>query len=68
MWYVGEITKEMIGKQIVKFGNRSFLVCDFMGQIYNHDVGKRVYLNHGVLQVENDEQRDRRLEKQHGLE
>ena len=42
------------------FGN-TWPVSDFIGRILPQDVGKRVYLVGGVLQVENEEQRKRRL-------
>lgn len=58
---------EHVGKPILRVFGRTFMVSNFMGQIMERDIGKRVYLretedgSHGILQVENDAQRDRRL-------
>lgn len=35
-----------------------------IGIVMPRDVGKRVYAVHGVIQVENDEQRDARLQRE----
>jgi hypothetical protein len=52
---------EHVGKRFVRLFDRTWMVCDFIGEIAQSDVGKRVYLSKDlVLQVENDEQRDRR--------
>lgn len=45
------------------FGH-SWPVTDFIGRILAQDVGKRVYLRGGILQVENDEQRHERERKE----
>jgi hypothetical protein len=45
---------------LLAFG-RTWLVSDFMGRILPTDVGKRAYQRGDVLQVENDDQRSRRL-------
>ncbi|MDP2665488.1 MAG: hypothetical protein Q8P23_02495 [bacterium] len=57
-WHEGyyEIQPEDVGKRYIEaFGLRRG-VGDFIGTILGRDVGKRVYLRDGVLQVENDEQ------------
>jgi hypothetical protein len=36
-------------------------VRSLMGMVLPHDYGKRIYESDGVIQVENDEQRDTRL-------
>jgi hypothetical protein len=36
---------------------------DFIGRVLTKDVGKRVYKRRGILQVENDAQRARRLRR-----
>ena len=53
-----------VGKSFLRAFGRVWLVTDFMGRVLPGDVGKRVYLwrdGEGVS-VENDEQRERRLE------
>ena len=56
-----ELSKEHIGQPWLKAFGNIWLVSDFIGRILPQDVGKRVYLIGGILQVENDEQRTRRL-------
>ena len=55
------LTKEDVGCPWLKIFSSVWLVTNFMGRVLPGDVGKRVYLRGGVLQVENDEQRDKRL-------
>ena len=50
------------GRWFIAFG-RVWMALDFIGRILPGDVGKRVYQVGGILQVENDEQRARRLAK-----
>jgi hypothetical protein len=38
-------------------------LCNAIGRVLKTDIGKRVYRVNGILQVENNEQRDRRLKK-----
>lgn len=57
------LSREDIGiAHLAAFG-RLWPVSDFMGRILSGDVGKRVYLRDGVLQVENDEQRTARVDE-----
>lgn len=58
-----EITQEDVGKGLFEFNGRKWSVREFIGRILKQDVGKRVYLKGDILQVENDEQRDKRLKK-----
>lgn len=56
-----ELTPEHVGKTFIQAFGRGWAVSSFMGRILPTDVGKRVYLSGDILQVENDEQRARRL-------
>jgi len=58
------ITSADVGKRTIRaFGKRRSTV-DFLGQVQAQDVGKRVYnMGEGVLQVENNAQRDARLRR-----
>lgn len=55
------LTKADVGQPILKAFGRTWLVSDFIGRIFTIDIGKRVYNVGGILQVENNEQRDKRL-------
>ena len=61
------IASDDVGRPLLRAWGRSWSVTEFIGRILPGDVGKRVYkvaTNDGsseILQVENDEQRDRRL-------
>lgn len=63
------ITSDDVGHPLIRAWGRSWSVTDFMGQILPGDVGKRIYkvaTNNGsseILQVENDEQRAKRLNR-----
>jgi hypothetical protein len=57
-----EITGTDVSMPTVRAFGRTWLVKNFMGQIFPRDVGKRVYLRGDIVQVENDEQYTRRLE------
>ena len=46
--------------ELQAFGRR-WNVVDFLGRIMAQDIGKRVYLVGDILQLENEEQRDKRL-------
>ena len=61
--YVHTITKEDIGKGHHKIAGRTWPASSWIGHVMPGDVGKRVYLTGGILQVENDAQRDVRLGK-----
>lgn len=56
-----EVNENDIDKQTILVGGRSFLVQSFCGVLLPTDVGKRLRLSGDVLQMENDEQRARRL-------
>lgn len=58
-----EITQEDVGKALFEFNGRKWKASEFIGRILKQDVGKRVYLVGDILQVENDEQRAKRLKK-----
>lgn len=64
-----EITAANVGKHLLTAFGRQWLVSEFMGRVLPGDVGKRVYLfgdtrdMGAYLQVENDEQRARRVAK-----
>lgn len=51
------LTTEDVGRPTLRIFGRTWLVSGFIGRILPGDVGKRVYLVGGILQVENDEQR-----------
>jgi hypothetical protein len=56
-----------LGKPTIRAFGKVWLVTNFMGRIFPGDMGKRVYRvatdagDSYILQVENDEQRDKRL-------
>lgn len=56
-----EIAPEDVGKPYLRLWGRMWPVQDFLGRVFKQDVGKRVYLRGGVLQVENPEQMAARL-------
>lgn len=51
---------EHIAKPWIHAFGKTWIVCDFIGHIMPQDIGKRVYLVDGILQVENDEQKNKR--------
>jgi hypothetical protein len=55
------LTHAHVGKTHLRAFGRTWLFSSFIGRVLPTDVGKRVYLYDGILQVENDEQRARRL-------
>lgn len=55
------ITSADVGQFAIQAFGRVWPVSDFLGRVLPQDVGKRVYLRDGVLQVENYAQRDARL-------
>lgn len=59
-----EITIADIGKVMFPAFGRKWSTCNFIGRILPGDVGKRVYQVGDILQVENDEQRDERINMQ----
>lgn len=58
-----EILASDVGCKFFKAFSCVWPVSGFIGQIMPQDVGKRVYRIGDILQVENDEQRDQRLER-----
>jgi hypothetical protein len=58
-----ELTAADVGKATIRAFGRIWWVTDFIGRVLPQDVGKRVVQVSGILQVENDEQRDRRLNR-----
>lgn len=63
--YLGTITREMVGKSWSSMGGRIIMWADSIGNVQLVDVGKRVFDVDGVIQVENNEQRDRRVIDHH---
>jgi hypothetical protein len=64
------ITAEHVAQQKAVYGDRATLIVrqagqarSAMGPLQTIDIGKRVYRNSGIVQVENDQQRDTRLAK-----
>lgn len=57
-----ELQQSDVGRPFLKIFDRVWSVKDFLGRVLPGDVGKRVYLVSGILQVENDAQRAERLE------
>lgn len=55
------IQQSDVGKSIITAFGRTWSYAGFIGRILKTDVGKRVYLVSGILQIENDEQLARRL-------
>jgi rRNA maturation protein Nop10 len=58
-----ELTERDVGRPAINAFGYWWPVTGFMGRILRKDIGKRVYLVGDILQVENDEQRARRLGK-----
>ena len=56
-----ELSKEHVAQPWLKAFGSTWPVSNFIGRIFPQDVGKRVYLVGGILQVENNEQRAHRL-------
>jgi len=50
-----------IGRPTIRAFGQTWWIASFLGRVLAQGVGKRVYLIRGILQVENNEQRDRRL-------
>lgn len=58
------ITEHDVANFAIYCFEHSWPVDGFIGRILAQDVGKRVYLRGGILQVENDEQRHERERKE----
>ena len=58
-----EIEPDDIGKRFLRAFGRGWALSDVLGYVQHGDVGKRLYLVDGILQVENNEQRDARVRK-----
>lgn len=60
--YVGRIGHHHLdGWNTVTHEGDRYSLADVMGNLTRHDIGKLMYVDKGVLQVENDQQRDARL-------
>lgn len=57
-----EITKKDIGRRTIKAFGKTWRCEEFIGRILPGDVGKRVFRRGEIVQVENDEQRAKRLD------
>lgn len=57
------LTLADVGRPWLRAFGATWPVSGFIGRILADDVGKRVYLTDGILQVENDSQRAARLAK-----
>jgi hypothetical protein len=57
---VHTITENDLGYRPIKTKHGMIWPVDLMGPIQPRDVGKRIYLNGGIYQVENDEQLEAR--------
>lgn len=58
-----EISTQDVEQPFFKAFGQVWPTSGFIGRVLRQDVGKRVYLVGGILQVENDEQRAMRLAK-----
>jgi hypothetical protein len=58
-----ELKQSDVYKPSIRAFGRAWMTCDFIGSVLPGDVGKRVYLRGDILQVENNEQRDARLNR-----
>lgn len=63
-----ELRTEDINRAVIKAFGRTWPVSNFLGRVLPGDVGKRVYQVGDILQVENDEQRDTRLQEEESEE
>ncbi len=57
------ITEADVGQHAICCFGKFWPVEEFLGRVLPHDVGKRVYLRGEIVQVENNEQRDRRQDR-----
>ena len=55
------ITENDINSFCIRCFGKDWPVSSFIGRILPSDIEKRVYLVNDILQVENDEQRNKRL-------
>lgn len=58
-----ELTGEDVGKPYILAFGRVWSVTSILGRIVPEDVGRRLYLVDGIIQAENDTQRNERLDK-----
>ncbi len=56
------LTAEDVEKPFLRAFGQAWPMSGFIGRVLAGDVGKRVYLRGGILQVENDEQRAARVD------
>jgi hypothetical protein len=61
--YLYTLQESDIGHFTLSAGGRAYWIAGIFGRVQSGDVGKRVYVNNGVLQFESDAQRDKRLAK-----
>lgn len=59
--YLFTIAAEHVGRGNVKLADRNVYLAGCFGLVQQRDIGKRVFDVNGVIQVENDEQRDARI-------
>lgn len=60
--YLTTIRETDVGESMLRRGGTSIYIADVIGPVQPCDVGKRVYSANGIIQVENDEQREKRHE------
>lgn len=66
MYYT--ITSQDVGKRTISVGGYKWLITDVMGHILPTDIGKRVYVIDGILQVESESQCNSRLAKSQSID
>lgn len=60
-----ELRESDIDQPHIRAFGRAWRADSFIGRVLPGDVGKRVYRRGDIVQVENDEQRDKRLAREH---
>ena len=61
--YLGELQKIHVGHGRIRLKGIHVNVYDAIGFVQETDIGKRVYCENGIISVENNEQRDKRIVK-----
>lgn len=59
--FIGEIRPKHVGHSYLWMGDECVPVASAIGRVQERDIGKRVFRVGDVIQVENDEQRERRF-------